>query len=416
MLSDLLSEIFRYQIFRSILFRGGMGYLTAYSIVVFFMPKLIRYFRSSGITSDFKKTTNMEDYSGSTPIMGGVVLIPAIVISSLLWLWLNPYTVTILLILSCFSLIGLFDDWHKVKHKIRIENNHEEKKSYTDKSDGISELTRIFLESVVTLLIFGALIFFYDLPNPSLQIPFIPIKNFSPELSYWIYLPLIFFIVVGGANAVNMTDGLDSLVSIPLMTCLTFAGSVAYIAGDHELSSKLKIIFLSNDLKEISILCMIAIGTLIAFLKFNCPPASIYMGDVGSLAYGALVCSVLIMVKVELYIPIVGGIFFIAGLSSFIQRIYFIIMLKLKGRTYAETNRFFYKAPYHHHQQALYSAKSTNIISIYHQILKKFSLRGEKFRDKYKDDQAVNNKVIWNTHIKAIWLLIITVIIYFKAR
>ena len=142
------------------------------------------------------------------------------------------------------------------------------------------------------------------------------------------------------------------------------------------------------------------------------------MGDVGSLGMGAAVCSMFVFIKAELYLPIVGGTFVLAAISSMIQRLWFKIALKRKGREYAEKYRFFYKAPFHHHQQAQLKYRETplEIVSIWHEVLKKVGIGNIPDEDKYMNQEHINNKVIWKNHIRSIALLVITMMIYFKVR
>jgi phospho-N-acetylmuramoyl-pentapeptide-transferase len=394
-----------------------MGYLTAYFLVSYFMPVIIRKFRRLGITSDFRKgDSESGPYQGATPIMGGVVLIPSVIIAIVLWAWLNVYIVSLLILLTAYGLIGFADDYAKVRNKLKVESGALEKKSYADKADGISGKLRLGLEFGVTLLVMLGMFYVTGHLDARMQIPMIPIKNFLPVLPAWLYLGLAVFIVVGGANAVNLTDGLDSLATVPILTSSLFIAAAAYISGDFEFSSRLKLMFLTNDLKEITVFAVALIGTGIAFLKFNSPPASIYMGDVGSLGLGAAVSGMFVFIKAEFYLPIVGGIFVLAAVSAIVQRVWFKVLLKLKGRDYAEKHRFFYRAPYHHHQQALITYNDSEIKSAYHQLLKKFNLKKISDADKYMKPHEVNNKVIWHNHIKAIWFLVFALIIYFKVR
>lgn len=417
MLAELLSNLFQYQIFRSVLFRGGMGYLTAYFLVSYFMPMVIRKFRKSGITSDFRRGDSDDGpYQGATPIMGGVVLIPSVIIAIVLWAWLNVYIIALLILITAYGLIGFADDYAKVRNKLKVEAGVLEKKSYSDKADGISGKLRLGLEALVTLIVLGLMLYITGHLDGRMQIPGVPLKNFLPILPAWLYLIFAVFVVVGGANAVNLTDGLDSLATVPILTSSLFIAAAAYIGGDVELSSKLKLMFLTNEAKEVTIFAMTMIGTGIAFLKFNSPPASIYMGDVGSLGLGAAVAGMFVFIKAEFYLPIVGGIFVVAAISAIVQRVWFKVLLKLKGREYAEKHRFFYRAPYHHHQQALITYNDSEIKSVYHQLLKKLNLKKISDADKYMKPHEVNNKVIWHNHIKAIWFLVIALIIYFKVR
>ncbi len=419
MFAEILYDLFQYQIFKSVFFRGGLTYLTTYFLINWVMPKVIRQFRKKGITSDFTiSTTSQGPYSGATPIMGGVVLIPAILISTLMWAWINQYTLAIIAIMFSFSFIGGIDDFAKVRNKSKIESGIEEQKEHLNKADGISGSVRLLAEFVVTILIIGALYMFYEGIDGRIHVPMIPMKTWFPELPMGIFIPLIVLMIVGGANAVNLTDGLDSLATVPIITSALFIAAAAYIAGDLEWSERLKLIYISDDIKELTVVAIAVIAAGVAFLKFNSPPASIYMGDVGSLGFGSAICTMFLFIKAELYLPIVGGVFVLAAISSILQRIWFKIALKHRGRSWAEKNRFFYRAPYHHHSQELrtYREEEHTVRSIWQQILTRMGLKSIRDEDKYLSPEQVNNKVIWDSHLRSLSLLVITLIIYFKVR
>lgn len=419
MLADLLYYFFPYQIFKSVVFRGSLTFLTTYFLINLVLPSIIRRFRAHGITSDFKKASQTGGpYSGATPIMGGIVLIPSIVISVFLWAWMNQFTISLVVIILSFALIGLLDDMAKVLHKKRVESGKEAKKSYADKADGIRGDVRLVIEFIIAFAVVGATFWVFDGINGQIHIPMIPMKNWFPEIPSIVFVPLAMIIIVGGANAVNLTDGLDSLATVPIITCSVFIAGAAYLAGDAEWSDRLKLLYISDEIKEVAIFAIAIIAACAAFLNFNSPPASIYMGDVGSLGLGSAVCSMFIFVKAELYLPIIGGTFVIAAASAIIQRAWFKFALWKHGREWAEKNRFFYRAPYHHHQQSLltYSADPPVINSVWHDFLQKIGIGHVPVEDQYANRDHVNNKVIWKNHVRAVALLVISAMIYYKVR
>ena len=419
MLADLLYYILPYQIFKSVFFRGGIAFLTTYYIINIAMPFVIRVFRRKSITSDFKKSINeIGPYQGATPIMGGIVLIPAIIISVFLWAWTNQFVIALLVIIVSFSIVGCIDDIAKVFHKRKVEAGLQEKKAYAEKADGIAGEIRLLIEIAISLLVVSLLFWTFKGINGDIHIPMIPMKNWFPNLPTIIFIPFITLLIVGGANAVNLTDGIDTLATIPIITCSVFVGAAAYLAGDAEWSERLKLLYISDDIKEVAIFAITVIAACTAFLKFNSFPASIIMGDVGSLGLGAAVCTMFIFVKTELYLPIVGGVFVMQALSVIWQRIWFKIALWVKGREWAETNRFFYMSPYHHHEQMMlmYHENNLEITSIWHKILLKFGMGKIKDEDKYCLRDHVKNKVIWKNHLRSVLLLVIAMMIYLKVR
>jgi phospho-N-acetylmuramoyl-pentapeptide-transferase len=253
-------------------------------------------------------------------------LILAILVSVLLWCNLNQYIIALLIIMIAFGLIGALDDVAKVIHKRRIESGEEKRNWYSNKADGISGRNRLLTEFAVALIVVLALYLHVDIDG-HLVVPFVPLKDWYPYLPKYLFIPFMLLIIVGGANAVNLTDGMDSLATMPLMTCSLFVASVAYIGGEAEWATRLKIPLLSPDIKELSVLAMGIIGAGFTFLRYNAPPALIYMGDLGALALGSIISTMFIFVKAELFLPVVGGIFVFSVLSTIIQRLFFKCML-----------------------------------------------------------------------------------------
>jgi phospho-N-acetylmuramoyl-pentapeptide-transferase len=211
---------------------------------------------------------------------------------------------------------------------------------------------------------------------------------------------------------------MDTLATVPLMTCTVFVGAVAYIGGDLDFATKLKIPHLSHDIKELAVLAAAIVSAGFAFLKYNAPPAQIYMGDLGALALGSVVSAMFIFVKAELFLPIVGGLFVFSALSTIIQRGFFRVMLRRRGREFAETYRFFLKSPYHHHLQQLwtYRPEAPKVRSVWLMMLEKFGVRSVPEDNKLLTPQEVNSRVVWHFHLRSIWLFVITLILYFKVR
>ena len=418
MLAALLHSIWQYQIFKSVVFRGGMAFLTAYFLIVWVMPSVIRAFRKRGITSDFITTpADIKPYTGAPPIMGGGVLIMGILLGALLWCNLNQYVLALLVIMLSFGIIGAVDDIAKVINKRRVESGHEARKAFSEKADGISGRWRLTAQFAVSLLVVTGLYLFVDIDG-HLTVPLIPLKTAYPYLPKYLFIPFMTIIIVGGANAVNLTDGMDSLATVPLMTCAMFVGLVAYIGGDPEFAAKLKIPSLSHDIKELAVLSALVVSAGVAFLKYNSPPALIYMGDLGALALGSMVSTMFIFVKAELFLPIVGGVFVFSVLSSIIQRTFFRFIVWRKGRPTAERYRFFLRSPYHHHLQRLwtYSEKKQEVVSVWIMLQNKLGIDPVPEENKLLNPQEVNSRVIWHMHLKSIWLFVFTLIIYFKIR
>ena len=382
------------------------------------MPSVIRAFRKRGITSDFITTpADIKPYTGAPPIMGGGVLIIGILLRALLWCNLNQYVLALLVIMLLFGIIGAVDDIAKVINKRRVESGQETRKAFSEKADGISGRWRLTAQFAVSLLVVTGLYLFVDIDG-HLTVPLIPLKTAYPYLPKYLFIPFMTIIIVGGANAVNLTDGMDSLATVPLMTCAMFVGLVAYIGGDPEFAARMKIPSLSHDIKELAVLSALVVSAGVAFLKYNSPPALIYMGDLGALALGSMVSTMFIFVKAELFLPIVGGVFVFSVLSSIIQRTFFRFIVWRKGRLTAERYRFFLRSPYHHHLQRLwtYSEKKQEVVSVWIMLQNKLGIDPVPEENKLLNPQEVNSRVIWHMHLKSIWLFVFTLIIYFKIR
>lgn len=418
MLADLLYALWPYQIFKSVFFRGGLAFLTTYWVIVATMPALIRYFRAAGVTSDFKRPEpGLKPYAGGKPIMGGGLLIVAILVSMVLWMEMNQFIVALLIIMVAFGVIGALDDLQKVMHRQRVERGEAEKKSYTDKADGISGTVRLGLEFLVAAVVVIGLYRLVAIDG-HLVVPLIPLKWWYPYLPRYVFIPFMILIIVAGANAVNLTDGMDSLATVPIITCALFMAAVSYVGSEPELYQRLKLPPLPANLKELVVLSSAVISAGLAFLRFNAPPAMITMGDLGALALGSMISAMFIFAKTELFLPLVGGVFVLTTLSTIVQRLYFKLTLLRKGRAVAEKRRFFYRAPYHHHLQALwtYSEQERAVQSVWVQWLARLGIRPPGVQDQLLRAGDVDSRVIWRMHMMSIWLLVLALLIYFKVR
>ena len=393
--------------------------MTTYFVIILLMPPLIRLFRRRGLTSDFKAVTpgRRSPYVGAKPIMGGGLLILAILVSTLLWAQINQFVVALLVIMLAFGSIGAWDDLSKVRNRRLIEAGGQQKKDYSDKADGVSGRFRLGLEILVALVVVLGLYRLVDIDG-HLVVPFIPLDWWYPYLPREVFIPFMVLIIVAGANAVNLTDGMDSLATVPIITCTLFVAGAIYISSDADLAQRLRLPQLSLELRELEIVAAAILSAGLAFLRFNSPPAMITMGDLGALALGSLFSTMFIFAKTELFLPIVGGVFVLTTLSSILQRVFFKVMLALRGRESAERIRFFYRAPYHHHLQALwaYSETPRQIVSVWVESLKKLGINPPPIEDQLTRSEEVNSRVIWRYHMLSIWLLVLALVVYFKVR
>ena len=284
MLCHWLYHITSIDLFDGRLFRAGTAAMLSIVLVLFFMPKYIRLLQGLDATSDFDK----DGKTKSPPIMGGLLLVVVVEVVSLLVCKMNNYTVPTLVILALFSAIGAFDDIAKVKAKRLIKLGKIKAADYMDKADGISSSLRLFLYFLISLVV--AVICYKFIPElkGDLTIPFLPIDVFQLHLPNWIFVGFMTFVIAASANGTNFTDGLDSLVSVPILTSMVFVGLVAYVSGNFIFSQYLSVPYLPGCDELFPIATAIA-GSLLAYLWFNSPPAEIYMGDAGSVGFGAAI-------------------------------------------------------------------------------------------------------------------------------
>ena len=314
-------DVLRYLTVRTI---GGT--LTALIISVLMGPLIINFLKSiqfeqhvrtDGPQSHFKKT--------GTPTMGGLLILSSLIISTLLWADLgNRYIWVVLSVTIGFSLIGFFDDYLKIKNK---------------SSDGLSSKQKIIFQSVVALLAMSYLYFSAEIiPETSFIVPFF--KNLIIPMSPLVFILTGMFVLVGSSNAVNLTDGLDGLAILPSVLIGGALGLIAYAMGNQLISDYLYLPHLPLS-GELIVFCGALIGSGIGFLWYNTYPAQIFMGDIGSLALGAILGIIAILLRHELVFAIMAGVFVMETLSVAIQ----VISYKTRGK------RVFLMAPIHHHYE-----------------------------------------------------------------
>ena len=270
-----------------------------------------------------------------TPTMGGILIIMSILVSLILWADLKNNFIWIS-ILSClsFGFIGFYDDYLKVK---------------SNSSNGLKARTRIIIQLLISFLVV------YLIQN---NLPL----NFSQSISFPFFKDLIIdfgilyffigiFIIIGSANSVNLTDGLDGLAIVPVMIVAMAFAFISYVSGNLIFSNYLQINYIPGT-GELSVFCGSVIGAALGFLWFNAPPAKVFMGDTGSLALGSSLGSTALIVKHEIVLAIIGGLFVLETLSVIIQ----VLSFKLTGK------RIFMMAPLHHHFEKKGWAESTIVI------------------------------------------------------
>ena len=337
-LSQLGDEIQVFNVFRYITFRTGAATMTALLFVFLFGPGIIealklRQGRGQPIRADGPQTHLSK---AGTPTMGGLMIMSGVLVSTLLWASLsNVYVWAVLLVTTGFGLIGLYDDYLKVT-KATAEN-------------GFSGRMRLSLEALISAVAVLLMILWGDQQlHTSLALPFF--KNATINLGYF-YILFGAFVIVGAANAVNLTDGLDGLAIVPVIIAGTSFGLIAYLVGRVDFAEYLQVNHVPGT-GELAVLIGALMGAGLGFLWFNAPPAAIFMGDTGSLALGGMLGAIAVATKHEIVLAIIGGIFVMEALSVIIQ----VASFKMTGR------RVFRMAPIHHHFEQLGWTESQVVI------------------------------------------------------
>ena len=325
--------------FRYITFRAGAAAITALIIAFWIGPKVIRLLKKHQIGEAAKVEAPKTHLSkAGTPTMGGLIILGAILIPALLWADLrNGYVLLIIFVTASLGAVGFLDDYLKVVKK---------------KSKGLIEEYKLSGQLLVGLIV-GSVIYFFpqwidaDLWKfkSSTTMPFF--KNMEVNFGI-LYIPMVIFIISATSNAVNLTDGHDGLAAgLVGIVGITLA-IISYVSGRADLSQYLTIPFLRGN-GELSIYCAAMVGASLGFLWFNAYPAQVFMGDTGSLALGGAIGTLCVLIKKELLLPTLGGVFLMETISVIIQRTYF----KYTKRKYGEGRRVFKMAPLHHHFEML---------------------------------------------------------------
>jgi phospho-N-acetylmuramoyl-pentapeptide-transferase len=317
-------------VFKYITFRSALAAITALLISFVIGPIVIRKLHKHQIGEQAKVEGPKSHLSkAGTPTMGGLIILGSVVLPLLLWGDLgNLYVLLMLLITMLLGILGFTDDYMKVIKK---------------KRKGLIARYKLIGQVAIGLIV-GAVLYFSPQLRPFNSLTTIPFfKNLNFDYSYF-YIPVVIFIITATSNAVNLTDGLDGLaVGTVGIVALTLA-LMSYISGNIDFSRYLNIIYLRGS-GELTVYCAALIGASLGFLWYNTYPAQVFMGDTGSLALGGAIAGISIMIKKELVLPILGGIFLAEELSVIAQVLYF----KYTKKKFGEGHRIFKMAPFHHH-------------------------------------------------------------------
>jgi len=327
-LAEFKELFFGLNIFRYITFRAGMAALTTFVLCLILGPIFIKKFKSLQIEEkaqrdDCPQLNPLHRSKDGTPTMGGIFIVGSILLAALLWTDLtNHYVLLTLLSLVWLAVLGGVDDYIKLTQK--------------GKHRGLRARLKLRWQLILGLII-G--VYLHSSPNihMTLDIPFL--RKALLDIGIW-YIPFAILVIVGTSNAVNLTDGLDGLAIGCVMMVALGLGILSYISGHLKFSEYLFIPYIPGS-GELTVICAAILGASLGFLWFNSYPATVFMGDVGSLALGGSLGAIAVFIKKELLLVILGGVFVAEALSVILQ----VMSFKLTGK------RIFKISPLHHHFQ-----------------------------------------------------------------
>jgi phospho-N-acetylmuramoyl-pentapeptide-transferase len=338
LLYPLSDEIGILNLFKYLTFRTGGAVLTGLIVALLFGPGMIRWLRKKQKEGQPIRDDGPETHlltKKGTPTMGGILILLALGVSTLLWADLrNGYVWAVLLVTIGYGMIGFLDDFMKVTKR---------------NSKGLPGKLKLAGQvAIAAIAVFWIMALTREPLDSGLTIPFF--KSVMIDLG-WLYVPFAIFVIVGASNAVNLTDGLDGLAIVPVIIAASVFALIAYLVGNSVFSNYLQI----NNVPgagELAVFCGALVGAGIGFLWFNAPPAMVFMGDTGSLAMGGALGAVGVVTHHEIVLAIVGGLFVLETVSVIVQ----VASFKLTGK------RVFRMAPLHHHFEKKGWAEPTIVV------------------------------------------------------
>ena len=334
---ELVDQYSFLNVFKYLTFRTGLAMFTSMIVVLLIGTPFINFFSARQILDPIREDGPSDHIIKKigTPTMGGVLILLGLFSGILFWGDLsNTYIWFLLYIVTLFGLLGAYDDYRKIKFK---------------NSSGISFKFKILSQLVIAII--GIVIIIFYSSNDELTNLYLPFfKDVVINLG-WFFIPFSVFIIVGSSNAVNLTDGLDGLATVPVILVAGCFAFISYVTGNIVFSEYLQILYIEG-MGEVSVFCGSIIGACLGFLWFNAPPAKIFMGDTGSLALGGSLGAIGIITKHEIVLAITGGLFVLEAVSVIVQ----VLSFKLTGK------RVFRMAPIHHHYEKKGWAESTVVI------------------------------------------------------
>ncbi len=326
-------------VFQYVTFRTAWATITALLISLLFGGKVIKKLTALKYGQEIREELSIEHQAKKgTPTMGGVLIIGAVFVSTLLWARIDSLYLWLALIsTACFAAIGFADDYIKIVKK---------------RSLGLTEKQKLLFQLLTAILIWAVLWYFANYPW-NVSIPFLKATaQTDPAISVSyvgpiIYLIFIIFILLGSSNAVNLTDGMDGLATSVTFIAMSALTALTYVSSDKRWADYLDITH-KPEAADLTVFCGAMVGASLGFLWYNAPPAEIFMGDVGSLAIGGALGTIAILTKQEFLLPFIGGVFIIEAVSVMMQVSYFKFTKDAKTGV---GKRIFRQAPIHHHFQ-----------------------------------------------------------------
>lgn len=338
LLVPLAGQYSFFNLFRYITFRSGAAVFTALILSFYFGPKIIRWLKSKQAEGQPIRLDGPESHlltKKGTPTMGGVMILLAVTVSTLLWADLaNPYVWIVLFVTLGFGAIGFRDDYLKLTKR---------------NTKGLSSRQKMAWQAAISVLA-GAAVQYLAPDNLSGQIAVPFFKNILINAGFF-YVPFALIVMVGASNAVNLTDGLDGLAIVPIMIVAGCFALITYLVGNAVFANYLQLHYVPGA-GELAVFCAALVGASLGFLWFNAPPALVFMGDTGSLAFGGSLGIISVVARHEFVLAIIGGLFVLEALSVIIQ----VVSFKTTGK------RVFKMAPIHHHFEKLGWKEPTVVI------------------------------------------------------
>lgn len=324
LLAPFAHDFILFNLFRYITFRTGSALATSLIICFIIGPGIINWLKKKQGEGQPIRADGPETHlkKKGTPTMGGLMMLISAISSTLIWSDLtNFYIWIVLLVMLGFGLIGFMDDFKKLTRRSHL---------------GVPGKVRLAVQAVICAFAAYAIIHL-SAPEQATSLAFPFVKDYMLNLG-WFYGVLAVFVIVGASNAVNLTDGLDGLATVPVMIVALCFGLICYLVGNAKFADYLQIHHVVGS-GELAVFCGALVGSCLGFLWYNAPPAQVFMGDTGSLSLGSALGTIAVIIKHELVLAIVGGLFVAETLSVIIQ----VASFKLTGK------RVFRMAPLHHH-------------------------------------------------------------------